>query len=152
MDNNTTKPMTLKELVESGKTFTEIVEEVRNLEQIKVSDSERLCALAPITERDLESVLPKSRFAVYGTKEWEKARSIFKDDFDFSKEKEKSSFFLFEIVDGHYGRWGETLVVCEESKRRPGDKELSPECPLCSEETELQSSTTPCSQNKFRRI
>ena len=99
--------MTLKELVESGKTFTEIVEEVRNLEQIKVSDSERLCALAPITERDLESVLPKSRFAVYGTKEWEKARSI----------------FLFEIVDGHYGRWGETLVVCEESKRRPGDKE-----------------------------
>lgn len=78
---------------------------------------------SPITERDLESVLPKSRFAVYGTKEWEKARSIFKDDFDFSKEKEKSSFFLFEIVDGHYGRWGETLVVCEESKRRPGDKE-----------------------------
>jgi hypothetical protein len=45
-----------------------------------------------------------------------------------------------------------SLVVCEESKRRPGDKELSPECPLCSEETELQSSTTPCSQNKFRRI
>ena len=51
MDNNTTKRMTLKELVESGMPFTEIVEYVRDRDFVRVSNSDLAKAIVPIQSK-----------------------------------------------------------------------------------------------------
>lgn len=53
MDNNTTKRMTLKELVESGMSFTEIVECVRDRDFVRVSNSDPAKAIVPIQSKRL---------------------------------------------------------------------------------------------------
>ena len=51
MDNNTTKRMTLKELVESGMPFTEIIEYVRDRDFVRVPNSDPAKAIVPIQSK-----------------------------------------------------------------------------------------------------
>jgi hypothetical protein len=122
MDNNTTKRMTLKELVESRMPFTEIVEYVRDRDFVRVSNSDPAKAIVPIQSKDLENELSRSRFTTYKSAGWKKVRELFGDDYDFSKENEENSFFVNELVDGTYGQWGKSIVLIAVSKRHPDDK------------------------------